>query len=378
MGAIELENVSIWRRTQEELTYDLKRIILQSLEGRYRRPTRRQILRNIDLSVETGEKVGIVGANGAGKSTLLKVISGILRPTRGRVTVRGRIAPLIELGAGFDPDLSVIENVIYYGVLLGFSRDLMRSRVPAILEFAELEEYGRAPLKTLSSGMAARLGFAVATDQRPDIFILDEVLSVGDARFKHKSTERLKEFWDAHSTILVVSHDTDFIASQCERAIWIQDGAIVASGPAARVTSEYLDSVEAGFLNGNVNYGLDRITHGEISLALDGGHTPATIKIAAGDTVTIEGWAADIEARRAAQGVIFEVGTYSASADCTVVRPDVEDAYGAAEMRWSGYCATLSTGSLEEGLHSVALRVVTDQGDSYRVPTVLRLQVASE
>lgn len=240
---ILLENVSLWRRTQEEYLYDLKRLVLRALEGKHRKANRRRVLNDVSLKVGAGEKLGIIGSNGSGKSTLLKVICGILRPTAGRVHVDGTLAPLIELGAGFDAEMSVIENILFYGILLGYSRAAIRSRVDAILKFAELNDHADEPLKTLSSGMNARLGFAIATETRPDILILDEVLSVGDESFRQKCAERIRTFWDAHSTIIAVSHDLNFVRTQCERAIWMDEGRIRMDGPAGEVAERYLQSV---------------------------------------------------------------------------------------------------------------------------------------
>jgi ABC-2 type transport system ATP-binding protein len=382
MPVVELCNVSLWRRTQEELAYDLKRIVLQSLERRYRRPARRRVLHGIDLSIERGEKIGIIGPNGAGKSTLLKVISHIFRPTTGTVEVRGRVAPLIELGAGFDSNLSVTENIIYYGVLLGFSRMEMRSQVNSILEFAELEEYRRSPLKALSSGMVARLGFAVATDRRPEILILDEVLSVGDERFRRKSTQRIKEFWDAHSTIIVVSHDTDFIASQCERAVWLDHGLVVETGPAAKVASRYIDSVYSNVPVNNafdfpVGFSLDAVSCGEQTQLIEGNKAPI-FRVAFGETTKVAGWAIDLHARKPARGVVFEIdGMAVAKADCLVPRPDVAEIFGDAEMERCGFEIILPTNKLDAGFHSVSLHVVTHKLDTrFTIPKVLSLEVA--
>ena len=193
--AIRLDNVSLWRRTQEEFSYDLKKTILTFLEGKYRNPVKKLILDNLNLTIKQGEKIGLIGANGSGKSTLLKLICGILKPTTGTVRVRGNIAPLIELGAGFDGELSVFDNIVLYGVMLGFSSQEMQTRAKLILEFAELQEYSLIPVKSLSSGMKARLGFAIATDVEPDILILDEVLSVGDERFKNKCEAKMEQFF---------------------------------------------------------------------------------------------------------------------------------------------------------------------------------------
>ena len=244
MEVIRLDHVSLLRRTQEEFSYDLKKTLLSFVEGKYRKPARKLILDGINLSIEAGEKVGIIGANGSGKSTLLKLISGILQPTRGSLRVRGQIAPLIELGAGFDAEMTVLSNIVLYGVLLGFQRAEMLTRAPSILEFAELEEYSSAPVKALSSGMAARLGFAIATDVQPDILILDEVLSVGDESFKQKCKQRMEQLWDGNATVLLVSHSMDDIHRSCDRAVWLDRGRIRSMGPADEIAAEYLSAVE--------------------------------------------------------------------------------------------------------------------------------------
>ncbi len=244
-AAIELSAVTLKRRTQEELTYDLKRLILHSLTNRYRKPKRRTVLDEVSITIAKGEKIGIIGPNGSGKSTLLKVICGILTPSSGRVAVHGRIAPLIELGAGFDPNMSVVDNIVFYGVLLGFPEAEMRQRVASILAFAELEDHATEPLKALSSGMLARLGFGIATDVHPDILLLDEVLSVGDQSFRTKSNLRMQQLWTEHSTIVLVSHELEFIGNACTRAVWMQEGRVAMVGPAPEVTTSYRDSVAA-------------------------------------------------------------------------------------------------------------------------------------
>lgn len=241
---IRLDRVSLWRRTQEEFTYDLKKTVFSILEGKYRQPARKLVLNDINLGVNAGQKIGIVGANGAGKSTLLKIICGILQPTQGQVRVKGQIASLIELGAGFDPDLPVSDNIIMYGVMLGFSRQEMKAKTSAILNFAELEDYIHAPVKALSSGMVARLGFAIATEVKPDILILDEVLSVGDESFKNKCKRRLKKFWNSNATILVVSHDLSLVKDSCEQSIWLNKGQVQLIGESEEVVAAYLDSVK--------------------------------------------------------------------------------------------------------------------------------------
>jgi ABC-2 type transport system ATP-binding protein len=244
MEVIQFDRVSLWRRTQEEFSYDIKRTILSYISGKYRHPEKKLVIDNLDLVVNSGEKIGIIGANGAGKSTLLKLISGILEPTLGKVRVRGNIAPLIELGAGFDPNISVRDNIVMYGILLGFSRQEMRDRTATILDFAELTEYELVPVKGLSSGMVARLGFAIATDTQPDILILDEVLSVGDQSFKNKCQHRIDKFLNGDTTVLVVSHDLDFIRTSCQKAIWLERGRIKYSGTGAETVDRYLSTVK--------------------------------------------------------------------------------------------------------------------------------------
>ena len=241
---IRLENVYLWRRTQEEFSYDLKNTILSILEGKYYKPRKKLILREINLNIIAGEKIGIIGANGSGKSTLLKLICRILIPTMGSVRVKGRIAPLIELGAGFDQVLSVVDNIILYGVILGLPRQKMKERIPYILEFAELEDYAFAPVKSLSSGMTAKLGFAIATEVQPDILVLDEVLSVGDERFRNKCQQRMNKFWQGKSTVLLVSHDLNFIEKSCQRAIWLDRGELKFTGTVKETISQYLQHIK--------------------------------------------------------------------------------------------------------------------------------------
>ncbi|MEM1370493.1 MAG: ABC transporter ATP-binding protein [Cyanobacteria bacterium P01_H01_bin.15] len=235
MAAISFENVSLRRRTQEEYSYDFKRSLLALIEGKYRKPPTRQVLTDISFKIQTGERLGLIGSNGAGKSTLLKVICGILTPSNGRVQVRGRIAPLIELGGGFDPDISLADNIVLYGVLLGATRAEMLQRVEPILAFAELEDYALSPVKSLSSGMRARLGFSVVTDKIPNILLLDEVLSVGDAAFRSKCRDRMTDFWDQNTTVVAVSHDLNFLENWCDTGLWLDKGQVRYQGEVKQV-----------------------------------------------------------------------------------------------------------------------------------------------
>ncbi|HEV2740935.1 MAG TPA: ABC transporter ATP-binding protein [Candidatus Elarobacter sp.] len=245
-AAIELRDVTLQRRTQEEFHYDLKRTFFDLLRGRMRRGRKRTVLDGISLRLERGEKVALIGPNGSGKSTLLKVIANVLVPTRGAVRIKGTVAPLIELGVGFEPELSLVDNIVYYGVLLGHDEALVKANVDGILEFAELAEVRDEPTKTLSSGMTARLGFAIATQFRPDILLLDEILAVGDERFRRKCAARIERFWDAHSTIVLVSHDMAYIAATCDRVIWVDHGAVHFDGPSADGVARYLATIPSG------------------------------------------------------------------------------------------------------------------------------------
>jgi len=244
-AAIALEGVTLVRRTQEELHYDLKRSLFRMLTGQFSGVRRRTVLDGVNVRIGRGEKVGIIGSNGSGKSTLLKIIAGILQPTRGTVAVDGTIAPLIELGVGFDAELSLVDNILYYGVLLGHAEADVRAHVDEILDFAELADHRDEPTKILSSGMAARLSFAIATEFRPEILLVDEVLSVGDERFRRKCAARIDRFWDEHSTIVLVSHDMLTIARTCERVIWLDEGRVRFDGSAARAAELYLQTIPA-------------------------------------------------------------------------------------------------------------------------------------
>jgi lipopolysaccharide transport system ATP-binding protein len=200
-------------------------------------------LTDVSFEVTRGQTLGVVGANGSGKSTLLKLLAGIVRPTEGEVEVRGRLAALLELGAGFHPELSGRENVEIAGLLLGLSRKEVARRFDDIVRFAELEEFLDAPLRTYSSGMAVRLGFSIAAHGDPDVLLVDEVLAVGDEAFAHRSLEKFSEFEKAGKTIVLVSHDLALVAERCRRAIWLDAGRIRADGPAPDTVARYREQV---------------------------------------------------------------------------------------------------------------------------------------
>jgi len=199
-------------------------------------------LRDLNLSIDRGETFGLIGPNGAGKSTLLKLIARVFKPTSGRVVVRGQVAPLLEFGAGFHPELTGRENIFLNGALMGFAHQEMEAKFEGIVDFAELWDFIDVPLRTYSSGMWARLGFAVATDVDADILLIDEVLSVGDESFQRKSSTRMQEFRDRGASSVLVSHNMDMIIKMCDRTAWLDHGQIKAVGKTSEVVQAYLNN----------------------------------------------------------------------------------------------------------------------------------------
>ncbi len=202
-------------------------------------------LKDVSFSVKKGEAWGLVGTNGSGKSTLLKLICGILKPYKGKVTVKGSIAPLIELGAGFDGELTATENIYLNGAVLGHSKEFMDAHFQEIVDFAELQDFMNMPIKNYSSGMAARLGFSIATIVRPEILIVDEVLAVGDAAFQEKCQKRMQEMLAGGTTLLFVSHTMKTVRELCDHAIWINKGEVQMLGEVNAVCDAYLNSIIA-------------------------------------------------------------------------------------------------------------------------------------
>jgi ABC-type polysaccharide/polyol phosphate transport system ATPase subunit len=242
-AAIELKEVSVRYRLPHERIRSIKEYAIRRM--------RRDLvyddfwaLHQVSVTVQRGEALGLIGPNGSGKSTLLKVVARVLRPTLGRVMVRGRVAPLLELGTGFDYELTGRENVFLNGAMLGQGQRNLQARFDRIVDFAGLWNFVDAPLRTYSTGMVARLGFAIATDIPPEILIVDEVLSVGDAEFRQKSSDRIAAFRSAGATILLVSHSMDTVRQLCDRAIWLQNGQVQAAGGAAEVIRRYTTQVE--------------------------------------------------------------------------------------------------------------------------------------
>lgn len=197
-------------------------------------------LNDVSFEIQKGEVVGIVGNNGAGKSTLLKVIAGILRPTSGKVTLEGNVAPMLELGSGFDSDLTGRENIFLNGSILGYSEEFLRSKFDEIVEFSELGDFINIPVRNYSSGMMMRLAFSIASMVSPDILILDEIMAVGDASFQEKSRARMVEMMSSGTTVLLVSHSIDQIRQFCDRVIWLDHGKVMAIGETQEICDRYV------------------------------------------------------------------------------------------------------------------------------------------
>lgn len=221
------------------MLYGIKSLIFNLNLIRLARQSKFQALKNITFSVQRGESVGIVGKNGSGKSTLLYLIAGILKPTSGYIEVKGRISPLLELGTGFHPDFNAVDNIVLNATLLGLSLKEARNKVDSILEFAELERFKDVPLRAFSSGMVARLAFAVAIHLSPDILLIDEILSVGDASFQEKSKKAILSLRDRGVTIVFVSHSESDVKLLCDRALLLHHGELVYDGDVDSVFKEY-------------------------------------------------------------------------------------------------------------------------------------------
>lgn len=235
---VKVEDVSMMFNMSQEKVDNIKEYIIKMLKHELMFHEF-WALKNVSFELKRGDSLGIVGLNGSGKSTLLKVIAGVLKPTKGHVTTMGSIAPLIELGAGFDDDLSAEENILLNGSILGYSKEYMMSRYDDIIEFAELEGFTNTALKNFSSGMKARLGFAIATMNIPDILILDEVLAVGDFKFQEKSFARTKEIINSGTTVLFVSHSVNQVRDICNKVLWLDHGEVVMFGDTETVCSAY-------------------------------------------------------------------------------------------------------------------------------------------
>lgn len=238
---ISVQHVSMKFNLMEEKVDTLKEYIVKLIKGKlfYNEFI---ALKDVSFEVEKGDILGIVGFNGAGKSTMLKILAGVLSPSEGKVVTKGRIAPLIEVGAGFDPELTAKENIFLNGAILGHSRKFLEEKFDEILDFAELRTFVNVPVKNFSSGMYARLGFAIATVVNPDILIVDEVLSVGDFHFQEKCEKRIREMIERGTTIIIVSHDIGMVERLCTKVLWLEHGIKKDIGQTYKVCEEFKNS----------------------------------------------------------------------------------------------------------------------------------------
>ena len=235
---IKVEHVSMRFRMVNDKVMSLKEYMVAFLHHRlaYKELL---VLDDINFEIERGEVVGIIGRNGAGKSTLLKIIAGVLKPSKGNVIVDGLVAPMLELGSGFDPELSGRENIFLNGAILGYSNEFLKKKYEEILDFSELEEFIEMPIRNYSSGMVARLAFAIATVVKPEVLIVDEVLSVGDAGFQAKSLNRMKELMSGGTTVLFVSHSIAQIEQMCSKVLWLEDHKVKRFGDVKDICTNY-------------------------------------------------------------------------------------------------------------------------------------------
>ncbi len=241
-SVIQLENVSVRYRAPVERFHSFKDFAIQFMSNKVMMHDF-WALRDVSMSIYPGEMFAVIGKNGAGKTTLLKVISRVLSPTKGRVVIHGQVAPLLEFGAGFQPELTGMENIYLNGTLLGHTQREIKTHLEEILHFAQLDEFIDAPLRKYSSGMVARLGFAIATSWQPEILLLDEIFAVGDEAFKAKCLARIETFRSNGSTIMLVTHNLAMVTSKCDRALWLEKGILMSIGTVQTVADSYLQFV---------------------------------------------------------------------------------------------------------------------------------------
>lgn len=237
---IKLDGISMRFNLGLEPNYSIKEAFI-SIFDKKRRPKKTDFwaLQDVSFEVKKGEVIGLIGSNGAGKSTLLKIVSGVMKPTKGKVTVNGQISPMIELGAGFDVELTARENIYLNGAILGYSKQFIDDKFDEIVEFSELRDFLDAPVKNFSSGMIAKLAFSIATVVDPEILIVDEILSVGDIKFQEKSKNKMMEMIKGGTTVLYVSHSLESIEELCDRVVWLDHGKLVKVGNTKEICKEY-------------------------------------------------------------------------------------------------------------------------------------------
>lgn len=235
---IDVNHVTMVYKMTHDRIMSIKEFVLAFLSGRLRYDSF-EALKDVSFHVDKGEVVGLIGHNGAGKSTVLKVIAGILKPEKGSVTCKGNVVPMLELGSGFDYELTGRENIFLNGAILGYTKDYLKSKYDEIVEFSELGEFIESPIRTYSSGMLMRLAFSIASVVEPEILIADEILSVGDATFQEKSRNRMMELMSGGTTVLFVSHDISQIRKMCTKVIWLDHGAVKMIGNTKAVCDAY-------------------------------------------------------------------------------------------------------------------------------------------
>jgi len=243
---IKVEDVSMKFNLGIEKNFSLKLFFINMFKPKKKDEKKENkdfwALKHVNFEVKRGEVVGFVGGNGAGKSTLLKVVSGVMKPTEGKITIAGNICPMIELGAGFDMDLTARENIYLNGSILGYSREFIDQKFDEIVSFSELQDFLEVPVRNFSSGMIARLAFSIATQVDPEILIVDEILSVGDLNFQQKSEAKMRSMITGGTTVLYVSHSIDSVRSLCDKVVWLDHGKVVMSGDTEKVCRAYYDS----------------------------------------------------------------------------------------------------------------------------------------
>ena len=235
---IEVKNVKMRFKMSDEPLNSIKEIFTKAVSGKLKF-NEFLALDDVSFNVEKGETLGLIGSNGAGKSTTLKLISGILKPSEGSITIRGNVVPMLELGAGFDLELTGRENIYLNGAILGYSKVYLESKYEEIVDFAEIREFIDMPIRNYSSGMMARLAFSIASVVQPEILIVDEILAVGDVKFQEKSYKRMQELMSGGATVLFVSHDLDKIEEMCDHVIWLDKGKVKQYGDAKKVCKAY-------------------------------------------------------------------------------------------------------------------------------------------
>lgn len=239
---IDVRNVSMKFNLGIEKEFSIKQAFVNFFSGKNKKKKRQEdfwALTDVSFHVGKGEVVGLIGSNGAGKSTLLKVVSGVMKPTKGKVEVHGVISPMIELGAGFDGNLTARENIYLNGAILGYSKNFLDSKFDEIVEFSELKDFLEVPVKNFSSGMTAKLAFSIATIVNPEILIVDEILSVGDIKFQEKSKKKMMEMIKGGTTVLYVSHSLESIKDLCTKVVWLEHGKVVKMGDTNKICDAY-------------------------------------------------------------------------------------------------------------------------------------------